>query len=235
MERKAKRTATQRKGFVEVIKAAAVVGCLVAVSYGMGSWGQVFIDGFSVRVADMGVWGPVAFMAVNALLIVLFMPQAVFSVAAGALFGWTLGVLWASLGMTIGATGAFFLARYGVRERLSSRFADNAAFMRIQKLSGVYPKSVVALSRLNPAMPFSLTSYALGVSRVRTASFTMLTWLCMLPETMILASGGRLLQVGIGGAGGAMEAFAVLCAAGIWLAVVAYWVKKRLVDVDQLD
>jgi len=144
-------------------------------------------------VADQGSLGPLVFIVINVFLTMLLIPQVIFTVIAGALFGWKLGTLYASVAMTIGAVGAFFIARYGVK----ARFADNAVFRKMQRLSRSHPLHVISLSRIIPVLPFPVTSYLLGITEVRSFPYALLTWVSMLPETVFLASGGHLLHLSL--------------------------------------
>jgi uncharacterized membrane protein YdjX (TVP38/TMEM64 family) len=180
-------------------------------------------------VAAQGSLAPLVFIAVNALMTMLLVPQVLFTVAAGALFGWKFGAAYASAGMTIGATMAFLLARYGVRERLRARFADHPVYRRMLSLSRVHPLHLISLSRIIPVLPFPVTSYLLGITEVRSLPYALLSWLTMLPETVFLASGGHLLSSGVRGRVpvGAVIALGV---AGVGVAIVVHRMKKRFLE-----
>ena len=216
------------------LKFGAALGLLGLLSYAMEHWGGRYMTRLSDFVADQGSLAPAVFVAVNALMTMLLVPQVLFTVAAGALFGWKLGSVYASAGMTIGAVGAFFLARYGVRERIRARFEGQAIFRRMQSLSRSHPLHLISLSRVIPVLPFPVTSYLLGVTEVRSLPYALLTWACMLPETLFLASGGHLLNSGITGRA-SMEAAVVLVVAGIGVGVVVHRMKKKLLEGGEGD
>jgi len=197
--------------------------------YAFERWGDLYISRLSDFVAAQGNLGVVIFIAVNALAIMLFMPQSPFSVAAGVLFGWKLGTVWAITAMTLGATCSFFIARYGVREWLREKFKDKPVFRTMQRLSRVHPFHVISLSRLIPVIPFPLASYLLGVTEVRSSSYALLTCVCMLPETLFLASGGHLLHSGISGKT-SIEAAIVLGIAAVVFGVAAHKMKKKFLE-----
>jgi uncharacterized membrane protein YdjX (TVP38/TMEM64 family) len=136
--------------------------------------------------------------------------------------------------MTLGATGAFLAARYGVRDYIRARFEHHVIFMRMRRLSISHPLHVIAVSRLIPVLPFPLASYLLGVTEVRSLPYVLLTWLCMLPETLFLASGGHLLHSGITGRA-SMEAAVVLGVAGCALAVAVHRMKRKIVEDEARD
>lgn len=189
----------------------------------------------SAFVSEQGSLGLIVFMVVNAVATMFLVPQSLFSVAAGVLFGWKMGTVWTSVAMTGGAIGSFLIARYGVRDWLRIRFKDQVVFKKMQRLSRTHPLHVISLSRLIPVIPFPVASYLLGVTQVRSLPYALLTWLCMLPETLFLASGGHLLHSGIAHGRASWEAAAVLGVAGVTLAVVVHRMKKKFLESDDED
>lgn len=210
---------------------ASVGGCI----YAYERWGQGGMSSLSEYVAAQGEMGIVIFVAANALATMFLVPQSVFTIAAGVLFGWKLGTAWASIGMTIGAVCSFFLARYGVRDWLKDRFRENQVFHKMQSLSRTHPFHVISLSRIIPVIPFPVASYLLGVTEVRSLPYALLTWLCMLPETVFLASGGHLLHSGITHGRGSFEAAVALGLAAVGLGVVIHRMKNRFIEDEVGD
>lgn len=215
-----------------IIKGVLVLAVVGMAIYGFEKFGGLYISELSNYVADQGRLGPVVFMVVNALATMLFVPQSVFSVAAGALFGWEMGTLYASVAMTAGAIGSFVIARYGVRDWLRDRFKDHVVYKKMQRLSLTHPLHVISLSRLIPVIPFPLASYLLGITQVKSLPYGVLTWLCMLPETLFLASGGHLLHSGIVHGKTPWEVAAVVCVAAALLAIITHRLKKRFLESD---
>jgi len=73
-------------------------------------------------LSELGPWAPLIFVAIHVIAIVALIPGAVFSVAAGVLYGpW--GFALAVLGATIGASAAFLIARYFARRRVGELIA----------------------------------------------------------------------------------------------------------------
>ncbi|ADU62946.1 MAG: VTT domain-containing protein [Proteobacteria bacterium] len=217
-----------------ILKVGAVLAVLGAVSWAMEHWGGGGMTLLSAFVAAQGSLAGAVFVTINAVAVMLLVPQSLFTVAAGAMFGWKLGGLLASIGMTIGALGAFLAARHGLRRVIVRRYGEHPVFRAMQRLSVSHPLRVLALSRLIPVMPFPATSYLLGIVSVRPLPFVFLTWLCMLPETLLLASGGHLLHSGITGRA-SVEAAVALLAAGVVLAVVVHRMKRRIVEAEKGD
>lgn len=209
-------------------------GVLVLIAGGVAiycaeRWGDGGLSRLSAFVASHGPVGVICFIVINAGATMVCFPQVAFTVMAGALFGWKLGTAWASLGMTIGAVGAFCIARYGVRERLRNRFEHRGAFRNMQRLSRNHPLKVIAVTRIIPVIPFPLASYMLGVTEIHPWPYAVLTWACMLPETVFLASGGHLLHSGITGRA-SLEAAVVLGGAALGLGAAIHLIRKRIVE-----
>ncbi|OIQ51821.1 TVP38/TMEM64 family inner membrane protein YdjZ [Pseudodesulfovibrio hydrargyri] len=216
-----------------IIKFAVVLGLLGLLSLALEHWGERYMSRVTEFVADQGELAPLVFIAVNALLTLFLVPQVLFTVAAGALFGWKFGAAYASAGMTIGATMAFLLARYGVRERLRARFAGHPVYRRMLSLSRVHPLHLISLSRIIPVLPFPATSYLLGITEVRCLPYALLSWLAMLPETIFLASGGHLLTSGVRGHVSAGAAVA-LGVAGVAVAFTVHRMKKTFLKDEEI-
>lgn len=213
-----------------MIKAGVLLVALGLLSFCFEHLGDKYMSWLSVFVTDQGALGPVVFMVVNGVATMLLVPQVLFSVLAGALFGWKLGTVYASIAMTCGAICSFFIARYGVRDWLRERYRDHVIFRKMQQLSLIHPLHVISLSRIIPVLPFPVTSYLLGLTQVRSLPYAFLTWACMLPETVFLASGGHLLHSGIVHGKAPWEVVGVLVVAGGVLAVVVHRMKKRFLE-----
>jgi len=74
------------------------------------------------RVAGLGVWAPIAFVALVTLRIPLGLPSQVVLIAGGLAFGTAAGSLYGALGLTLCALAIFLLSRRAGRETLERRF-----------------------------------------------------------------------------------------------------------------
>ncbi|MGH2669142.1 MAG: TVP38/TMEM64 family protein, partial [bacterium] len=160
------------------------------------------LPGFAARVEGLGAWGPLAFIAGYAAATVAFAPGSILTLAAGALFGLGRGVCYALAGATLGASGAFLLARYLARSAVERRFLGNARFAAIDRAIAGQGRKIVLLLRLSPVFPFNLLNYALGLTRVRFADY-LLASAGMIPGTLLYVYYGVLLGDVAALAGGA--------------------------------
>lgn len=170
--------------------AAAVAAVLLLVWFGRRA--GVTLPRFVEWVDGMGIWGPVAFIGGYAVATVALIPGSLLTLAAGAIFGLVRGTLYTMIGATLGAAGAFLVARYLAREAVERRFGRDVRFRRLDRAVGERGLSLVFLLRLSPALPFTLLNYVLGLTRVRFADYLVAS-VGMIPGTLLYVYNGKLL------------------------------------------
>ena len=117
-------------------------------------------------VDSRGAVGVVTFGAVYVALVLLLVPGAVPTLAAGALFGLPRGVVIVAIATSVADAVAFLAARYvgrGAVERLAARYPRARAVDLAVARAGW---RIVALLRLNPAIPYSASNYLFGATGV---------------------------------------------------------------------
>lgn len=144
------------------------------------------------RIQHLGPWGPVAFIAAFILACVAFVPGAILTLGAGALFGVLRGTLFVSIGSILGATCAFLIGRYLARDWIARRLQGNPKFAAMSAAVGREGWKIVALMRLSPIFPFNLLNYAFGVTQVRLRDYVLASWAAMLPGTVMYVYIGSL-------------------------------------------
>jgi len=142
------------------------------------------------RIARMGVLGAVAFALVYMAAALLFVPGSVLTIAAGALFGLGWGTVVASAASTGAAASAFLIARYLARARIEEMAEAHETFGAIDRAIREKGWKVVALLRLNPVVPFSLSNYLYGLTAVGFWPYLLASWAAMLPGTVLYVSLG---------------------------------------------
>lgn len=168
--------------------AAVVVGLVVLVLVGREVGGHV--PRFAAWVEGLGVWGPLVFVAGYVVATVAFVPGALLTLAAGAIFGIVEGVAYVFVGASLGATLAFLLGRYAARSAVERRLAENEKFRRVERSIESEGLKIVVLLRLSPAFPFNLLNYGLGLTSVRLRDY-VIAHLGMLPGTLLYVYYGR--------------------------------------------
>ncbi len=181
---------------VRVVLAAVVLIGLIALGRQLS--GQ--LPRLTAAVDDMGVWGPVAFIAAYAVACVAFVPASLLTLGAGALFGLVKGTIFVLIGATLGATAAFLIARYVARDWIAARVQKDARFAAIDRAIAEQGRKVVFLLRLSPVIPFNVLNYALGLTQVRVLDFVIAS-VGMIPGTLLYVYAGKLAGVVVGAAG----------------------------------
>lgn len=157
---------------------------LLAIVAAAMVWAGVNRDRFDpveldAALSGLGVWAPIAYVCLYAAGTVVFLPGSLFALAGGALFGPVWGAAFNLVGATIGASLAFLVARY-----VGGDWIARKAGGRLKRLiEGVEAEGwrFVAFVRLVPLVPFNLTNYALGLTRIRFLSYVMTSLICMAP------------------------------------------------------
>ena len=123
------------------------------------------------------------------LVAALSLPGAlVMTLALAALFGLAAGTLLVSFASSIGATLAFFVSRYLLRDSVQHRFGDKLKSINdgIAKEGALY---LFAL-RLVPLFPFFLINLLMGLTPMRARTFYWVSQLGMLPGTLVFVNAG---------------------------------------------
>lgn len=142
---------------------------------------------------------PLAFLAIHIAASLFFVPRTLLALVAGILFGMWWGIVWAALGSLAGAVAGFFAARY-LNAGFAARFLERIERSRLKRLLASVEEGgwrMVALLRLVPVIPHSLTNYALGLTRLGVGAYALGSLLGQLPLTVAYAdlgaAGGRAL------------------------------------------
>jgi len=136
-------------------------------------------------VRSLGPVGPAAWALAYVVCTVLFIPGSALTLGAGGLFGFNTGFLVVLVGANIGALCAFLLSRTFLRHKVASWAESNSKFKSLDRAIGGQGFKMVLLSRLSPALPFTLLNYLLGFTAVRTGAFVLANLLGMLPGTVL--------------------------------------------------
>lgn len=139
-------------------------------------------------LAGLGAWVPIAAIAAYALATCAFIPGAVLAGASGLLFGTALGTVVAVVSATLGACLAFLIARLLARRPFRALARGRVAVWtaRIEERGFL----AVLYARLAPGAPFSLISYAAGITRIRLRDFAVATAIAASPRAFAYAALG---------------------------------------------
>ena len=169
--------------------AAGGVGLVALVLLGRQLGG--LLPRFAEWVEGLGFWGPAVFIAGYVVTTVAFIPGAVMTLAAGAVFGLPKATVYVLTGATLGSAVAFLFSRHLAREAVAARVAGNARFAAIDRAVGTQGVKIVLLMRLSPVFPYNLLNYSLGLTTVRFTDYALAS-IGMLPGTLLYAYYGVL-------------------------------------------
>ena len=178
---------------------AAVANVAIVVAARLLPIGQ-WLASFQGWVKGMGAAGMVLYGIVYVAAVVLFVPGILLTLGAGFLFGLGWGIVLVSIASTTAAALAFLIARYFARDAVERMAKKDARFEAIDRAIGKEGWKVVALLRLSPLVPFSLSNYLYGLTSVKFGSYVATSWAAMLPATVLyvyLGAAGR--TIGEGG------------------------------------
>ncbi|SLJ84015.1 FAD-dependent oxidoreductase [Psychrobacter sp. DAB_AL43B] len=135
------------------------------------------------------------FFLLYVLVTALSLPgAAILTLAAGALFGLVEGLLVASFASSIGATLAFLVSRYLLRDTIQQRFPERLAAIDagVEKEGAFYLFTL----RLVPIFPFFLINLLMGVTAIKARTFYWVSQIGMLAGTFVFVNAGtQLAQV----------------------------------------
>lgn len=127
--------------------------------------------------------------AVYATVTGLSLPgAAVLTLVYGWYFGLFRGVILVSIASTTGATLAFLLSRYLLRDAVQNSFGDRlSAFNKALAAEGAF---YLFTLRLIPAVPFFIINVVMGLTPIRTGTYWWVSQLGMLPGTTVYVYAG---------------------------------------------
>ena len=130
-----------------------------------------------------------AYFAAYVVITGLSLPgAAIMTLAGGAVFGLLWGTVVVSFASTLGATVAFIVSRYILRDGIQRRYGDRLTAINagIERDGAFYLFTL----RLVPAFPFFIINLVMGLTPMRTLTFALVSQLGMLPGTIVYVNAG---------------------------------------------
>lgn len=177
-----------------------IIGCLIFGFFAFDLGKYLSIDYLqsqkqqllSFKAQNFGLTALIFFI-IYILTTALSIPGAtVLTLAAGFIFGVVHGTIIVSFASTIGATLAFLVSRFLLRDFVYDKFKDR--FEKINK--GVEKDGAFYLFslRLIPVFPFFLINLAMGLTRIKTFTYFFVSQIGMLPATIVYVNAGTQLS-----------------------------------------
>ncbi len=168
------------------------------------------------------------FMLIYIAVTALSLPgAAAMTLVGGAVFGLLFGLVLVSFASTIGATLAFLIARYLLRDPLTNKFENYLEPVnRGIKKDGI---AYLFTLRLVPLFPFFVINAVMGLTRMPARTFYWVSQLGMLPGTIVYVNAGTQL--------GAIEQASDILSPGLILSFcllgIFPWIAKSIVSTLQ--
>ncbi|MFZ8200083.1 FAD-dependent oxidoreductase [Alteromonas portus] len=147
------------------------------------------LDTFQAQIEQNPVLSIGVFFAIYVAVTALSLPgAAILTLAAGALFGLAQGLIIVSFASSVGATLAFLVARFILRDTVRNKFKE-----KLKKIDeGVEKQGAFYLFtlRLVPVFPFFLINLLMGLTSLKTWTFYWVSQIGMLAGTAVYVNAG---------------------------------------------
>lgn len=124
------------------------------------------------------------FISIYILLTVIGIPGTILTVVGGLVFGLWWGALWSAIGATLGALGAFWTARYLLRDYIKNKFAHHKSLKIFNQAVIDKPIAFVLAIRFAPISPFNVVNFLFGLTPLHWGTYTVATFFGIIPGTL---------------------------------------------------
>ncbi len=183
---------------------------------------------------QVGVYAYLLFILIYIIATVFALPGSTLTIFAGIIFGPIQGTIIAVFAATIGATVAFLLSRYLMRDYIVYKFKDKAVFQKIEDGFERHGKDFLIFTRLVPIFPFSLQNYAYGLTNMKLISYVVISFFTMIPGGFLYAYlAGDIVEYGLGMR--TLVIFFIACIILFFISQLPKWFgKKKGIEVEAL-
>lgn len=175
---------------IKLVKLLLLIMALLAFSGGYYEYRAGNLSATLLRetFASTGVWGPVAFVALYALMAGFGLPAVIATAAGALLYGKWLGTALNVAGAVAGASIAFGLSRFVARDFVSARIKNFGWYVGFSdgiRENGFY---YILFIRLVPLFPFNGVNFACGVTELTFRQYFWATLLGIVPATFVFTN-----------------------------------------------
>jgi len=174
-----------RNKLIGIVAVIILVVILIKVS---GITESFSLPELRAMVKSFGIWGPLGFIILYGLSIAIGTPGTLFTIAGGLLFGRWFGTLYNVIGATLGASGAFWIARLVSRKTIMERFGHTkwfSAFNRGMEKNGF---NYMLFVRLVPLFPFNGINFASGITNISFRDYALGTAIGIIPGGFVFTN-----------------------------------------------
>lgn len=122
--------------------------------------------------------------------VLLAIPGVTFAIIAGVVFGPVQGTLYCLIASTLGAMAAFLVGRFFLQDSIKPLAMKNKYIKKwLFDESGKNEVLVLLITRMVPVFPYNLQNFAYGVTDISFRSYSVYSFLFMLPGTAMYTFG----------------------------------------------
>lgn len=183
--RKASNSGKASSAGVKLIVFAILVVAIISLFKFTGVGYYFSREFISTFLEKIGAWAPIGFIAIYATGTILGVPGTILTLLGGVIFGPILGTILVVTGATIGASGAFFVARVLARDFVEQKFGSAAWFKKFDK--GIEREGLffVLFVRLVPLFPFNGINFASGLTKIKFRDYLIGTGVGIIPGSFV--------------------------------------------------
>lgn len=162
--------------------------------------------------------------------VVLAIPGVTFAVFAGILFGPILGIFACLIATTIGASLAFIVSRFFLKDMVKPMLEKNKILKKL--LFSDNEKSdliILMVTRMVPIFPYNLQNFAYGITDIGFWKYTIYTFIFMFP-------GVSFFTIGSAGFTAGQDKWKYFSLAGILAVIVTFsgiFIKQKYIGDDK--
>lgn len=162
----------------------------------LGNWDNL---SFLSQLAQENLWEAALIYSLITIIgcVVLALPGITFAVFAGLLFGPWLGTVICLIATTAGAALAFLAGRFFLQDSIKPLVEKNPLLKKLlfddKERSHIL---ILMITRLVPLFPYNLQNFAYGITNISFGTYTLCTFLFMLPGVALFTIGSAGLTAG---------------------------------------
>ncbi len=176
MKRKKIKARRQNLGLKIIVAIFLLLSLTVIGMATLGGKEEIFsvVLRLTEQLNGYGTTGQAIFLAVLFLASLTgIIPLSILAIASGALYGLLTGFLLSAIGINFGALIAFLLSRYAYRSNIDDWESRHLSIQHLDNEIAVRGWLFVLLLRLSPVAPYSLASYAFGLTRISMGAYML--------------------------------------------------------------
>jgi len=173
---------------VILLMIVVILMIIIGIHINIPSWLSNLVE----WIENYGWWGIILFILLHLIGSIIAIPAFVMAFAGGFIFGLGRGIIIVSISSTMGATAAFLVARYLVRDWIIRIMEKHPRYKIIDEAIAREGWQIIGLIRLSPIIPYNILHFVFGITSVKLLHYIIASWIGMLPMTFMYVYAGSL-------------------------------------------